>query len=156
MRNIRYDALHKLTTDLTSRFDILGIEDLNVRGMMKNRCLSRAIGDMGFYEFRRQLEYKASWRGAIVVVADPFFPSSKLCSRCGHRMKTLPLSVRDWTCPMCGAQHDRDLNAAINLRNYAVSSTVKACGEEGTGFDHTIKVKPASMKQESNANIIYG
>ena len=83
--NVRTDSLHPLTTDLTRRFDTIGIEDLNVRGMMANRHLARAVGDAGFGEFRRQLEYKAPVRGGQVVVADRWFPSSKICSACGVR-----------------------------------------------------------------------
>ena len=146
--NIRSDALHQLTTSLTRRFHTIGIEDLNVHGMVKNRHLSRSISDMGFFEFRRQLEYKAAMRGGIVVVADRFFASSKTCSGCGHKLGELPLSVREWTCPACGVVHDRDLNAAINLKNMAVSSTASACGEEGSGSGRKTRVKPASMKQE--------
>ncbi len=145
---IRSDALHKLTTDLTRRFHTIGVEDLNVRGMVKNRHLSRAVSDMGFFELRRQLEYKAAMRGGRVVVADRFFASSKTCSDCGRALDELPLSVRQWTCPACGAIHDRDVNAAINLKNMAVSSTVAACGEEGSGRRRKTKAKPASAKQE--------
>ena len=145
---IRSDALHKLTTDLTRRFHTIGIEDLNVRGMVRNRHLARSIADMGFFEFRRQLEYKTAMRGGQVVVADRFYPSSKTCSACGHRLEALPLAVREWTCPACGVVHDRDLNAATNLKNMAVSSTVSACGEEGSGRARKSAVKPASVKQE--------
>ena len=146
--NIRQDALHKLTTDLTRRFHTIGIEDLNVRGMVRNRHLARSIADMGFFEFRRQLEYKAAMRGGQVVIADRWFPSSKTCSACGSVQQDMPLSVRQWICPGCGACHDRDLNAARNLATYAVSSTVSACGEEGAGSGLATGVKPASMKQE--------
>ena len=146
--NIRKDTLHQLTTDLTRRFHTIGIEDLNVSGMVKNRHLSRAISDMGFFEFRRQLEYKAEMRGAVVVVADRFFASSKTCSACGEKVETLPLSVRQWDCPTCSASHDRDVNAAINLANYAVSYTVSACGGEGSGLGRKPKTKPAPVKQE--------
>lgn len=145
---IRSDAVHKLTTNLTRRFHTIGIEDLNVRGMVKNRHLARSIADMGFFEFRRQLEYKAAMRGGQVVVADRFYPSSKTCSCCGHILESLPLSVREWTCPECGARHDRDVNAAINLKNMAVSSTVSACGEKGSGRRRKTAVKPVSLKQE--------
>ncbi|MDA8362658.1 MAG: RNA-guided endonuclease TnpB family protein [Gammaproteobacteria bacterium] len=145
---IRSDALHKLTTDLTRRFHTIGIEDLNVHGMVKNRHLSRSIADMGFFEFRRQLEYKAAMRGVQVVVADRFFASSKTCSACGKKLDELPLSVREWACPSCGVVHDRDVNAAVNLKNMAVSSTVTACGEEGSGSGRKTRVKPASTKQE--------
>ena len=145
---IRLDALHKLTTDLTRRFHTAGIEDLNVCGIVKNRHLARSVADMGFFEFRRQLEYKAAMRGGQVVVADRFFASSKTCSSCGHKLGELPLSVREWTCPSCGTVHDRDVNAAVNLKNMAVSTTVSACGEEGAGLRRKTKTKPASAKQE--------
>ena len=123
---------------------------------MKNRRLARSVVDMSFFEFRRQMEYKAHRRGGIVVVADRWFASSKICSCCGYKLDVLPLSVRDWVCPTCHTQHDRDLNAAVNLKNMAVSSTVSACGEEGTGLGRKSKVKPASRKQEVNAIATYG
>ncbi len=154
--NIRKDALHQLTTDLTRRFDTIGIEDLNVSGMVKNRHLSRAVSDMGFFEFRRQLDYKAAQRGGMLVVADRWYPSSKTCSACGHKLEILPLSVREWACPECGSVHDRDVNAAINLKNMAVSSTVSACGEEGSGSGRKTRTKPASVKQESSSKATYG
>jgi len=145
---IRNDALHKLTTDLTRCFHTIGVEDLKIKGMVKNRRLARSIADMGFFECRRQLEYKADMRGGQIVVADRWFASSKTCSSCGHKLDELPLSVRQWNCPECGATHDRDVNAACNLRNMAVSSTVSACGEESAGLGRKTQVKLASMKQE--------
>jgi len=154
--NLRKDGLHQLTTDLTRRFHTIGIEDLNVKGMVKNRRLARAVADMGFFEFRRQLEYKAAQRGAMIVVADRWYPSSKTCSDCGHKLDQLPLAVREWVCPECGSIHDRDVNAAINLRNLAVSSTVSACGEEGSGLGRKLKTKPASAKQESSSKLPLG
>lgn len=143
--NIRVDALHKLTTKLATEFDTIAIEDLNVAGMLRNRCLARSIADAGFAEFRRQLTYKAEMTGAQVVVVDRFFQSSKTCHSCGtiHMMK---LSNRVMVCA-CGNTMDRDLNAAINLKNYAVSSTVSACGEESSGHSSTV-TKLASVKQE--------
>ena len=156
--NIRSNALHQLTTSITSRFHTIGIEDLNIKGMVKNRKLSRAINDMGFFEFRRQLEYKSELRGGLLVVADRFYPSSKTCSACGEKLDVLPLSTRKWECPKCHTHHDRDLNAAINLANYAVSSTVSACGGEGSGSAtrKRSKTKPAPVKQEINAKLNYG
>ena len=148
---IRSDALHKLTSDLTRRFHTIGIEDLNVRGMLKNRHLARSIADMGFFELRRQLEYKTAMRGGQAVVADRFYPSSKTCSECGHKLEELPLAVREWTCPVCGSIHDRDVNAAINLKNMAVSSTVSACGEDGSGRSRKTAVKLASVKPEASS-----
>ncbi len=146
--NIRQDATHKLTTDIASRFHTIGIEDLNVRGMISNRHLARSIADMGFFEFRRQLGYKAAHRGGVVVVADRWFASSKMCSGCGHKKDMLPLSMRRWTCSACGQEHDRDMNAAVNLSNYAVSSTVSACEGEGTGSYRKTGTKPAPLNQE--------
>jgi len=151
--NIRRDSLHQLSTSITRRFHTIGIEDLNVKGMLGNRHLSRAIADMGFYELRRQLEYKATWRGGQVVLVGRWYPSSKLCSCCGYRLDELGLGVRHWTCPGCGASNDRDVNAAINLRNMAVSSTASACGGDGAGPARKRKAKPAPMKQESNGKV---
>lgn len=153
---IRQNTLHQLTSHLTRCFHTIGIEDLNVKGMVKNRHLSRAISDMGFFEFRRQLEYKAQMRGGLVVVADSWYPSSKTCSVCGQVQTSLPLSVRNWQCPNCQTLHDRDNNAAINLANYAVSSTVSACGAEGSGSSRKVRTKPAAVKQEINAKATYG
>jgi putative transposase len=155
--NIRQDALHKLTSDITRRFHTIGIEDLNVRGMLKNRRLARAIADMSFFEFRRQLEYKTERRGGLVVVADRWFASTKICSVCGVKQDQMPLAVRQWTCPDCGALHDRDVNAARNLlalglatlsRPTASSAGCEACGEEGAGSGRKTGTKPASGKQE--------
>lgn len=131
--HIRRDSLHKLTTNVTQRFHTIGIEDLNVAGMLKNRRLARAISDMGWYQFRRQLEYKAALRGSLIAVIDRWYPSSKTCSACSHVLDMLSLDSRNWTCARCGVTHDRDINAAVNLKNMAVSSTVNACGGEGTG-----------------------
>ena len=146
--NLRNDALHKLSTDLTRRFHTIGVEDLHVRGMMANRRLARSVADQGFREFRRQTEYKAAMRGGLVVAADRWFASSKTCSGCGYRLDVLPLSIRRWTCPVCGRVHDRDVNAAINLKQYAASSAVSACGGEGAGRRDIAPAKPAPAKQE--------
>jgi len=151
--NIRRDALHKLTTDIARRFQVIGIEDLNVRGMMANEKLARSIADMGFHEFRRQLGYKAAMRGRTVVVAPRFYPSSKTCSACGHVVPTLPLSVREWTCPACGVVHDRDHNAAVNLERLAVSSTVTACGAGSSGDGLAPVTKLPAVKQELNRGL---
>jgi putative transposase len=148
--NMREDCLHKLTTDITCRFHTIVIEDLNVKGMLKNHCLARAIADMGFHEFRRQLTYKTARRGGTLIVADRWYASSKLCSTCGYKLASLHLGARQWVCPACYVHHDRDVNAAINLRNLAVSSTVTACGETGADLACKCKVKLVSAKQESN------
>ncbi|MFF3716149.1 RNA-guided endonuclease InsQ/TnpB family protein [Streptomyces prasinus] len=121
----RHDVLHKLTTRLVRENQTLVIEDLAVRNMVGNRNLARAISDAAWSQFRSMLEYKAAWYGRDVVAVDRFFPSSRLCSHCGALQDRLPLQVRTWTCD-CGANHDRDVNAAQNL--LAVGLTVSACG----------------------------
>jgi putative transposase len=131
----RNDFLHKLTTRLVKQYGTVVVEKLCVRGMVRNRSLARVVSDQGFYTFRRYLEYKAGIYGSKVILADLFFPSSKLCSACGYKLETLDLKVREWTCPSCGVLHDRDVNAAVNLRNLAGSSPVTARGAE---------VRPAS------------
>jgi len=122
MANIRSDETHKLTAMLIQNYGVIGIEDLNVKGMMSNHKLARSVADRSFFEFRRQLEYKAETAGVKVVVADMWFPSSKTCSACGSKADEMPLNVREWTCVHCGSQHDRDVNAAINLKNYALAN----------------------------------
>jgi putative transposase len=153
--NIRRDSLHQLSTRITQRFHTIGIEDLNVRGMLANGRFSRAISDMGWFELRRQLFYKSAWRGGQVIVASRWYPSTKTCSCCGYRLETVDLKIRQWPCPGCGILNDRDVNAAINLKNMAVSSTVTACGGEGAGLVCKREVKPAPAKQESNSKVSY-
>jgi len=99
--NIRNDETHKLTSMLAKDYSIIGIEDLNVSGMVKNHRLARSVLDMSFYEFRRQIEYKSKMTGSVVVIADRFYPSSKICSVCGNNLdKQIPLSIRAWYCPV--------------------------------------------------------
>lgn len=129
--DIRTDAAHKLTTRLATGFDAIAIEDLNVEGMVKNRCLARSVMDGGFSEIRRQIEYKAKMTGSNVVVVARWFPSSRACSSCGQ-IHDMPLSVRRMVCG-CGNDIDRDLNAARNLAKYAASSAVSACGVPSAG-----------------------
>ena len=116
--NIRNDAIHKLTSHLAKNHSQVVIENLNVAGMMKNHCLAGAIADSGFGEFRRQLEYKCQWYGSQLTVIDRWYPSSQLCSGCGNR-QPMPLKERVYNCGRCGASIDRDLNAAINIRDYS-------------------------------------
>ncbi|WP_159282158.1 RNA-guided endonuclease InsQ/TnpB family protein [Rahnella variigena] len=123
----RMDALHKATRKLINENQVVCVESLKVKNMIRNRTLSKAIADASWGEFVRQLTYKAEWAGRSMVAIDQFFPSSKLCSCCGFTMKKMPLNVRMWKCPECGAEHDRDINAARNIK--AAGLAVLAHGE---------------------------
>ncbi|MFD0852940.1 RNA-guided endonuclease InsQ/TnpB family protein, partial [Actinomadura adrarensis] len=116
VRAARQDFLHRTSTDLVRKADTVVVEDLNVKGMVKNRRLSRSISDAGWGEFRRQLEYKCQRYGRRFVVIDRWYPSSRTCSSCGYLLAQLSLSTRHWTCPGCRTRHDRDVNAAKNIR----------------------------------------
>ena len=118
---IRLDFLHKLTTYLAKNFKLIKIEKLNVQGMMANHKLAGAISDLGFYEFKRQLDYKCLMYGANLVLVDQWFPSSKTCSNCGTK-KDMPLSIRTFDCPACGISLDRDWNASLNILNWEPSA----------------------------------
>jgi putative transposase len=126
IRDIRHDDLHKLTTHLIRENQTIAMEDLNVRGMMANHSLAGAIGDSGWSEFARMLEYKSKWHGRTFVRIDRWYPSSKTCSACGFKNDSLSLDVREWQCPACGVTHDRDVNAARNV--LAAGLAVTACG----------------------------
>lgn len=123
--NQRKDWLHKITTYLVRRYDVIALEDLNVRGMVKNHNLAKAITNVSFGEFNRQIEYKAQMYGKQIYRVDRFFPSSKTCSVCGCIQEKMPLNVREWTCPDCGAHHDRDINAATNLLRQAMPEVTR-------------------------------
>ena len=119
--NARSDYLHKLSTDIVKNHDIIGIEDLQVSNMLKNKRLSKAISEVSWSQFKELLEYKAVWYGKKVITVSSTFASSQLCSACNYQNKAVKnLSVRTWTCPSCNAVHDRDINASINLRNEAI------------------------------------
>ena len=118
--NQRKDWLHKITTYLVGNYDVISLENLNVRGMVKKHNLAKAITNVSFGEFNRQIEYKAQMYGRRIYRVDRFFPSSKTCSVCGCIQDKMPLNVREWTCPECRAHHDRDINAATNLLRQAM------------------------------------
>ena len=144
VRDARRDFLHRASTGLVRSADVIVIEDLNVSGMIRNRHLARAISDCGWGEFRRQLEYRCERYGRELVVIGRWYPSSKTCSACGHLLEELSLGTRQWTCPSCGARHDRDINAAKNI--LAAGQAVTACGA-GVRHPGTSRVRPA-VKQE--------
>lgn len=125
LTNIRHNYLHQVTSEIVNRKPkFIVLEDLNVKGMIKNRHLAKAVQEQGFYEFYRQLEYKSAWHNIEFITADRFYPSSKMCSCCGNIKKDLALKDRVYHCSECGNTIDRDYQAAINLRNYAISNII--------------------------------
>jgi transposase, IS605 OrfB family, central region len=133
MANIRADFTHKLTTRLCRENQALVIEDLNVKGMLQNEKLARAISDVGFGMLRSQLEYKARRYGTQLTIANRWYPSSRLCSICGWKNEALTLRDREWVCAECGAHHNRDLNAALNLKRLATETALPVASPTSNG-----------------------
>lgn len=147
----RSDAVHKLTTTLTTHYRHIVIEDLDVSTMVSNKRLARAILDGGFYEFRRQITYKAELRNNKIYIADKWYASSKKCSSCGNHKEVISLSEREYACDRCGSQIDRDLNAAkclVQLLNTVSSTEIDACGQDGSVIMLKTLSQPAWLKQE--------
>lgn len=130
--NTRKDFLHKLSFNLVKNHDLIAVENLNVKGMVKNKNLAKSISDSSWSAFIAMLTYKAEWYDKEVVKIDRWFPSSKTCSHCQHKLATLPLSVRQWRCPSCKNINDRDINASINILNEGLRLTsIKTVGATG-------------------------
>ena len=155
--NIRAHATHNATTYIARDANptVLGIEDLNVLGMLSNSRLARAVADANMHEFKRQLSYKAEWNGIRVVKADRWYPSSKTCSSCGSVKGDLSRSDRVYMCAKCGMVLDRDLNAAVNLRNLAAKPTesINACGGESSGPEDRTKLAPVKQEPTSEGEM---
>ena len=118
--NQRKDFLHKQSRQIANAYDLVGVEDLNMKAMSQSLNFGKSVADNSWGMFRTLLKYKIEEQGKHFVTIDKWFPSSKLCSQCGYKYDDLTLSVREWFCPDCGAHHDRDINAAVNIRNEAV------------------------------------
>ena len=142
----RRDFQHQLTTRLIRENQVVCVESLAIKNLLQNHSLAKSIADVGWGELLRQLEYKAAWYGRTVVAIDRFFPSSKRCSVCGHILDDLDLDVRQWTCPACGTVHDRDTNAALNIK--AEGLAVLACGGAVSPNLNGNQGRHAPMKQE--------
>lgn len=141
----RKDFLHKLTTRLVRENQVIAVEDLAVKNMVKNQKLSLSISDASWGEIVRQLEYKCNWYGRTFVKIDRWFPSSKRCGHCGHVVDKLPLNIREWDCPKCSTHHDRDVNAARNI--LAAGLAVSVCGAT-VRPEQSKSVKAGARKQK--------
>lgn len=150
VRHARQDHLHKLSSRLVRENQTICVENLSVKGMLKAKRCSKSIADAGWSELMRMLTYKAAWYGRKVIKIDRFFPSTKTCSECGTTGHVLPLSVREWDCPDCGTHHDRDVNAAINIRTAGLAGI--ACGE-GVSLGMLRHSGQSSVKQELELRI---
>jgi putative transposase len=144
----RRDYQHQLSTRIIRENQVVCIESLHVKNMVKNHSLAKAISDVGWSELSRQLEYKAQWYGRTILKIDKWYPSSKRCFDCGHLLDSLPLDVRSWVCPECGVFHDRDFNAAQNIR--AAGLAVLACGEAVR--PGAVKTKPGKPQRSRKAS----
>ncbi len=144
----RRDYQHQLSARIIRENQVVCVESLQVKNMVKNHCLAKAISDVGWSEFVRQLEYKAEWYGRTLVRIDKWYPSSKRCFDCGHILDSLTLDVRSWICPECGVQHDRDINAAKNV--LAAGLAVAACGEAVR--PGAVKTKPGKPQRSRKAS----
>ena len=138
IKDARTDFLHKLTTKLVRDNDLIAIEDLAIKNMVKNHKLAKSISDASWGEFNRQLEYKCEWYGKKLVKIDRYFPSSKRCGNCGHIVDKLPLDIREWECPKCGTNHDRDINASHNILAAGLAVRQRGLG----GFPHSLLPNP--------------
>jgi len=150
----REDFLHKLSRKLVDENQVIVVENLAVRNMVKNHNLAKSISDASWGQFCTMLKYKAEWEGKIYIEVDRFFPSSKTCSNCLNRVDSLSLDIRSWQCPKCGETHDRDINAAINIRDeglrmLAVGHTATASGERVRPSKGTAFARHFSVKEES-------
>lgn len=141
--NARSDFLHKLSRRIVDENQVIVCEDLNVKAMTKNRKLSKAISQVGWGMLGTMLKYKAEWEGKVYLEIDRFFPSSKTCNHCFHKESELPLSIRSWQCPKCNTIHDRDINAACNIRDEGLR--ILAVGRIATAQGRTVRLTSVSL-----------
>ena len=167
--NQRKDYLNKISNEITNQYDMIVTETLNIKGMIRNKKLSKSISDVAWGEFLRQLKYKAQWKGKTLLSIDKWFPSSQICSNCGTNTGKKPLNIRKFDCPNCNTKNiDRDINASINIRNYGLGQIdnrntagtveIKACGVSSSGVttSYGIVTSYDMLKQEAQSSLAVG
>ena len=152
----RKDKLHKISINLIRRYDVVCCEDLNVKGMVRNRHLAKSVSDASWSTFVTMLEYKAKWYGKTLVKIDRFYPSSKTCHHCGHVKEDLSLSDRYYTCPNCGELIDRDMNAAKNILDEGLRNISAGTVDYTDGEGVRLACKHSLMKSESHKSLACG
>ena len=144
--DIKTDYIHKITTELVRQFDLIKVEDLNIKGMMKNHKLAESISECNWSQFVQTLEYKCAWNGKTMMKVDRYYPSSQMCSECGYiNKKVKNLAVRYWTCPNCGAHHDRDINAAKNNESYEPDEWQRHISARNVEYSRGVMDKPSGI-----------
>ena len=151
--NIRKDYLHKVSTEIIKNHDVISVEDLAVKNIMKNHCLAQAMSDVSLGAFYTMLEYKANWNNRQFVKIDRFFPSSKTCSSCGWIKQDLTLSIREWTCESCGEHHNRDVNAAKNILKQGIN-ILSGCGMQSDTKQKQVEANSLELSMKPEAQPI--
>lgn len=169
VKRARNDYLHKISDEITNLYDFIAVENLNIKGLIKNKYLSKSILNVSWGKFINMLSYKAENKGKTLMQIDKNFPSSQICSNCGSNTGKKPLHIRSFICPHCHTKHDRDLNASINIRNYALGiidyrykvkldksrvgiTQSYACGDSSSGvskYGYILDTSHLSLKQEA-------
>lgn len=156
--NQRNDFLHKLSTEIVNQYDTICLENLNIKGMIKNHKLSKAISDVSWSSFITMLAYKSEWKGKNLIKIGRFDPSSKTCNSCGYIKKDLQLSDREWICPECGVIHDRDINAAMNIKDFALKNLLverQSMDVEASSMDDRLEIRPKKYLVNEALNITF-
>ena len=150
IKNLRETHLHKISTDIVKRHDIVITEDITVENLMKNHCIAKALSDVALGKLISQLKYKSCWYGRTFAQVDRFFPSSKLCSVCGEKNNNLTLSDRKWTCDCCHTVHDRDINAAQNILKEGLR-ILSGCVTQSDTKQKRVKASPLGRVDETRS-----
>lgn len=150
IKNIRENHLHQISHEIIHENQVVVSEDLSVVSMLKNHSLAKSISNCSWGELIRQFKYKSDWNNRVFIQVDRFFPSSKMCSDCGFVLEDLPLNTRTWTCPVCKTIHDRDINAAINIKKQGIN-LMSGCGTQSDSKQKRVESLRVRKAKKPNA-----